>query len=245
MTADEAEEFHSWQVGVLAGHGGRQRHRHDDHLRRGGDRDRPRGDDRGAPGRDLVHGRDGRPAAERAAARRGDRARWTARRTGVAAYFMVNCAHPTHFLPVLDEPGPWDRILGIRANASTKSHAELDESEELDDGDPAELASGYLAIGERLPHLTVLGGCCGTDHRHVASIADAWFATAAGRSLTSAASPPSSSPTAEPHCEVARPRARAARRSGRRRAPARSAGCGTGRGRRRRRRRRAPARPSR
>ena len=95
---------------------------------------------------------------------------------GAAAYFMVNCAHPTHFLPVLDEPGPWGRILGIRANASTKSHAELDESEELDAGDPAELAAGYLEIGERLPHLTVLGGCCGTDHRHVASVADAWFA---------------------------------------------------------------------
>ena len=77
---------------------------------------------------------------------------------------------------MLDEPGPWDRILGIRANASTKSHAELDEAEELDDGDPADLAGRYLEIGERLPHLTVLGGCCGTDHRHVASIADAWFA---------------------------------------------------------------------
>jgi S-methylmethionine-dependent homocysteine/selenocysteine methylase len=94
----------------------------------------------------------------------------------VAAYFMVNCAHPTHFLSTLAEPGPWHRILGIRANASTKSHAELDESEVLDDGDPAELAVGYVAISERLPHLTVLGGCCGTDHRHVASIADAWLA---------------------------------------------------------------------
>ena len=91
-----------------------------------------------------------------------------------AAYFMVNCAHPTHFLPTLAEPGPWHRILGIRANASAKSHAELDESEVLDDGDPTELAAGYVAISERLPHLTVLGGCCGTDHRHVASIADAW-----------------------------------------------------------------------
>ena len=96
--------------------------------------------------------------------------------TGAApAYFMVNCAHPTHFLSVLDGPGPWHRVLGIRANASTKSHAELDESEVLDDGDPLQLAEEYLAIGERLPHLTVLGGCCGTDHRHVGSVADAWF----------------------------------------------------------------------
>ena len=95
---------------------------------------------------------------------------------GAAAYFMVNCAHPTHFVEILDEPGPWDRVQGIRANASTKSHAELDESEELDDGDPIDLAQQYLAIGERLPHLTVLGGCCGTDHRHVGSVADAWLA---------------------------------------------------------------------
>ncbi len=94
---------------------------------------------------------------------------------GAAAYFMINCAHPTHFLPVLGGPGPWQRIRGIRANASTMSHAELDNSEVLDDGDPAALARGYLEIGKRLPDLVVLGGCCGTDHRHVASIADAWF----------------------------------------------------------------------
>jgi homocysteine S-methyltransferase len=95
---------------------------------------------------------------------------------GAAAYFMVNCAHPTHFLAVLDGPGPWDRVLGIRANASEKSHAELDEAEELDEGDPVDLARRYLEIGERLPHLTVLGGCCGTDHRHIACVAEAWLA---------------------------------------------------------------------
>ena len=95
---------------------------------------------------------------------------------GAAAYFMVNCAHPKHFASVLETPGPWDRVLGIRANASEKSHAELDESEELDDGDPEDLARRYRQIGERLPHLTVLGGCCGTDHRHVACVADAWLA---------------------------------------------------------------------
>ena len=68
---------------------------------------------------------------------------------GVSAYFMINCAHPTHFLTTLDGPGPWHRIRGIRANASTMSHAELDNSEVLDDGDPADLAGGYLEIGER------------------------------------------------------------------------------------------------
>jgi homocysteine S-methyltransferase len=94
-----------------------------------------------------------------------------------AAYFMINCAHPAHFLPVLSEPGPWHRVHGIRANASAKSHAALDDSEALDDGDADEFAREYLAIGERLPHLTVLGGCCGTDHRHIECVADAWFSS--------------------------------------------------------------------
>jgi homocysteine S-methyltransferase len=94
--------------------------------------------------------------------------------TGAApAYYMVNCAHPTHFADVLD--GPWTRrIAGIRANASRMSHAELDEAEELDAGDPQELADGYTRLRERLPALTVVGGCCGTDQRHVAAMCSAW-----------------------------------------------------------------------
>ena len=89
---------------------------------------------------------------------------------GGAAYFMVNCAHPTHFAHVL-EPAPWiDRLRGLRANASKKSHVELDEAEELDEGDPAELAAAYRDLRERLPKLNVVGGCCGTDHRHVDAI---------------------------------------------------------------------------
>jgi len=86
------------------------------------------------------------------------------------AYFMVNCAHPSHLSPAL-EAAPWvDRVRGLRANASTKSHAELDEAEELDEGDPAELASAYRELRTRLPNLNVVGGCCGTDHRHVDAI---------------------------------------------------------------------------
>jgi homocysteine S-methyltransferase len=93
---------------------------------------------------------------------------------GAPAFFMVNCAHPTHFAGVVDAGGPWlQRIGGIRANASTKSHAELDASEELDAGDPAELARGYLDLRAGLPNMRLLGGCCGTDHRHVGAIADA------------------------------------------------------------------------
>jgi S-methylmethionine-dependent homocysteine/selenocysteine methylase len=91
-----------------------------------------------------------------------------ARTESGASYFMVNCAHPTHFAEALDDGGAWlDRLRGVRANASMKSHAELDESDELDEGDPSELAAGYRDLMERLPSLTVIGGCCGTDRRHV------------------------------------------------------------------------------
>jgi homocysteine S-methyltransferase len=93
---------------------------------------------------------------------------------GAVAYFMVNCAHPTHFLDVVGVDGAWrDRVAGVRANASRKSHAELDEAEELDAGDPLELASHYPALRERLPNLRVAGGCCGTDDRHIAAIYEA------------------------------------------------------------------------
>jgi homocysteine S-methyltransferase len=89
---------------------------------------------------------------------------------GAPAYFMVNCAHPAHFAGVFDDAGPWSRIHGVRANASAKSHAELDEAEELDAGDPIELARHCRDLTRRLPSLTIVGGCCGTDHRHVAAI---------------------------------------------------------------------------
>jgi homocysteine S-methyltransferase len=175
MTADEAEAYHSWQAGVFAGT----------------EADQVTGLTityveeaigivRAAAAAGLpvamsftveTDGRlpTGQPLAE--AIEQVD-----AETGAAAAYFMVNCAHPTHFLTVLDEPGPWDRILGIRANASEASHAELDEAVELDAGDPADLARRYVEIGERLPHLTVLGGCCGTDHRHIACVAEAWLA---------------------------------------------------------------------
>ncbi len=91
---------------------------------------------------------------------------------GGPAYYMINCAHPTHFDAVLDERAA-ERVRGLRANASTKSHAELDEAEELDEGDPADLGARHAALRERLPALCVAGGCCGTDHRHVAEIARA------------------------------------------------------------------------
>jgi len=87
---------------------------------------------------------------------------------------MINCAHPTHFEAVLAEGGSWRRrIRGFRANASRMSHAELNESTELDDGNPAELGRQYAQLKKGLPQLNVMGGCCGTDHRHVTQIAEA------------------------------------------------------------------------
>ncbi len=91
---------------------------------------------------------------------------------GAALHFGVNCAHPDHFAGALDVDHPAiGRIELVRANASRASHAELDEAEELDDGDPAELAAQYADLVQRHPHLGVLGGCCGTDVRHVQAIA--------------------------------------------------------------------------
>ena len=84
-----------------------------------------------------------------------------------AAYFMVNCAHPTHFAEIFDAPGPWTRVRGIRANASRMSHEDLDNATELDRGDETDLAARYVDLAERLPQLAVVGGCCGTDLAHL------------------------------------------------------------------------------
>ncbi len=90
-------------------------------------------------------------------------------------HYMINCVHPTHFAHVLDGSAPWaNRIGGLRANASTLSHAELDEMEHLDDGDPDDLARRYVEVRRQLPALSVIGGCCGTDQRHVAAITNAF-----------------------------------------------------------------------
>lgn len=94
--------------------------------------------------------------------------------SGYPCYYMINCAHPTHFERVLTEGGLWlDRIRGLRANASRKSHAELNESPELDVGNPVELGTQYARLKTQLLHLNVMGGCCGTDHHHVEQIAAA------------------------------------------------------------------------
>lgn len=103
------------------------------------------------------------------------------------AWYMINCAHPTHFDRTLRPGAPWlERIGGLRANASCRSHAELDAATELDAGDPADLARRYRELRERLPKLAVLGGCCGTDHRHVEAIVEAVTSIASGTAPSAA-----------------------------------------------------------
>lgn len=93
---------------------------------------------------------------------------------GWPAYYMVNCAHPSHFAQALETGAPWlERVRGLRANASRLSHQELNDAPDLDDGDPAELGDEHADILRRLPRIKVLGGCCGTDHRHVAAMSRA------------------------------------------------------------------------
>lgn len=94
--------------------------------------------------------------------------------SGYPAYYMINCAHPTHFDRVLAGGEPWlQRIRGLRANASRMSHAELNEAPELDAGNASELGHEYADLKRQLEQLNVMGGCCGTDHRHIEQIAAA------------------------------------------------------------------------
>ena len=97
---------------------------------------------------------------------------------GYPAYYMINCAHPDHLTATLERAGEWrNRIRGLRANASRRSHAELDESTDLDVGDPEELGGQYAELRRLLPRLSVVGGCCGTDHRHVEAMGSAMRST--------------------------------------------------------------------
>jgi len=90
---------------------------------------------------------------------------------GSPTYYMINCAHPTHFKHVIGGDAAWmQRIYGVRANASCMSHAELDAATELDDGNPRDFGRAYIELQQKLRNLRVYGGCCGTDHRHIAEV---------------------------------------------------------------------------
>lgn len=92
---------------------------------------------------------------------------------GYPAYFMINCAHPDHFGQSLTEKTFINRIRGFRANASRQSHTELNEAPVLDIGNPSELGLQYAELKQKMQQVNIMGGCCGTDHRHIEHIAEA------------------------------------------------------------------------
>ena len=176
MTATEAEDYHAFQVGIFADSGV-------DMVSALTMTNTPEAigiaraaGDRGLPGAiSFTLETDGRlPTGETLAHAIAEVDASCSRKP---AYYMINCAHPDHFTGMLQQAGDWvHRIQGLRCNASRMSHAELDCCEELDDGNPLELAQQYSEITRLLPKLNVFGGCCGTDHRHVAKICDALHA---------------------------------------------------------------------
>ena len=100
---------------------------------------------------------------------------------GAPVYYGVNCAHPSHFESALPTGAIGARVRSVRANASRKSHAELDESATLDAGDPIELSHDYVRLRAQHPRISIFGGCCGTDARHMQVIADALLAASGAR----------------------------------------------------------------
>ena len=91
---------------------------------------------------------------------------------GYVSYFGINCAHSTHFKHLFVDAKPWTkRIRAVRANASKLSHQDLDNSTNLDTGDPEEFGRDYGRLKAAARQLNILGGCCGTDHRHIEQIA--------------------------------------------------------------------------
>jgi len=173
MSADEAEAFHRWQIAVLAGAGV-------DLVSAFTVSAVPE-----AVGIVRAAGSEGVPVVVSFTVETDGRLpsgqplgeaieKVDAESDAGAAYFMVNCAHPSHLARTLQQDGRWrERIGGLRVNASRKSHAELNAANSLDEGDPQELGAEFRQLSERLPSLAVLGGCCGTDQRHVAAIARA------------------------------------------------------------------------
>jgi S-methylmethionine-dependent homocysteine/selenocysteine methylase len=171
MTESDAESYHGEQIGTFAASAADMVTCHHHELRGGGCRCRARGEIRGNARGHLLHRRNGWEAGYGPAAPDAI-ATVDAATSAYPAYYMINCAHPTHFESVLTAGEPWlARIRGLRTNASHKSHAELNESPELDSGNPVELGPEHARLLDRLPRLNVIGGCCGTDHRHVEQIA--------------------------------------------------------------------------
>ncbi len=173
MSIDEAADYHSWQVGVLATSGVDVVSAFTiDYVEEGVGIARAAAgahvpcvisfttDDQGA----LPDGTSVARAIERI----------DLEAVTPPAYYMLNCTHPQHVTGMLTGAGAWrERIRGIRANASPLGLVEPPEGQPLDPGDVAEFASAMQQVNELAPSITILGGCCGTDVRHVRAVADA------------------------------------------------------------------------
>ena len=91
---------------------------------------------------------------------------------GAAAWFGTNCSHPLEFEPAIADAGPWlDRLRYIRPNAAKMDKIALCSLGHLEDGDPEELGEQMGDVVRRLPRADIIGGCCGTDERHLSEIA--------------------------------------------------------------------------
>ena len=91
---------------------------------------------------------------------------------GAAAWFGTNCSHPLEFEPAISETGVWtERLRYIRPNASRMEKIALCKLGHLEDGNPIELGQQMGDVAQRFPKMDILGGCCGTDERHLGEIA--------------------------------------------------------------------------
>jgi homocysteine S-methyltransferase len=90
-------------------------------------------------------------------------------------FYLINCVHPSVFARGLGRETEISksirkRVLGLQANTSSRSPEELDGLEQLDGSDPDKFAEEMLDLHHQFG-IKVIGGCCGTDHRHIHAIA--------------------------------------------------------------------------
>ena len=91
---------------------------------------------------------------------------------GAATWFGTNCEHPLEWADALADAGPWlERMRYFRPNAARMEKLALCTLGHLEDGDPEELGSQMGALAAALPRADILGGCCGTDERHLGAVA--------------------------------------------------------------------------
>ncbi|MBJ6802687.1 homocysteine S-methyltransferase family protein [Geomonas propionica] len=89
--------------------------------------------------------------------------------------FMINCTHVTFARSALlhetnSSAEVRRRIIGLLANTAALSPEDLDNSSSLVEQEPEAFGASVAAMGMELG-LKILGGCCGTDGRHLSALA--------------------------------------------------------------------------